>query len=100
MDRVLDLIQQQVWDATLPLEIRLAASESRLYEQSELYLVRACLESRRAPYCYGVPATFPGDCSIVHKARVLIVPSRFRFLGSLTCPSSSLVFYITSLRNS
>lgn len=36
----LDAIQQQIWDARIPLEIRLSASESRLYDQSEPYVVR------------------------------------------------------------
>ena len=33
-------VQQQIWDARLPLEIKLSASESRLYDKSEPYLVR------------------------------------------------------------
>ncbi|KAK5949164.1 Autophagy protein 5 [Knufia fluminis] len=35
----LDAIQQQIWDARIPLEIRLSASESRLYDQSEPYVI-------------------------------------------------------------
>lgn len=37
----LDAIQQHVWNARLPLEIRLSASESRVYDQSDPYVVRA-----------------------------------------------------------
>jgi len=37
----LDAIQQQIWNARLPLEITLSASESRLYDQSDPYVVRA-----------------------------------------------------------
>lgn len=33
-------IQQHVWNARLPLEIRLAPSECRLYDQADPYLVR------------------------------------------------------------
>lgn len=37
----LDRIQQEVWSARLPLEIRLSPSESRLYDKTEPYLVCA-----------------------------------------------------------
>lgn len=32
-------LQQTIWDARLPLEIRLAAAESRVYDQTDAYLV-------------------------------------------------------------
>lgn len=35
----LDAIQQHVWNARLPLEIRLCASESRVYDQSDPYVI-------------------------------------------------------------
>jgi autophagy-related protein 5 len=35
----LPLIQQHVWDARLPLEIRLAPNECRTYDQADPYLV-------------------------------------------------------------
>ncbi|KAK5084102.1 Autophagy protein 5 [Exophiala xenobiotica] len=35
----LDAIQQHVWNARLPLEIRLSASESRVYDQSDPYVI-------------------------------------------------------------
>ena len=36
----LAVLQRTVWDARLPLEIRLAASESRTYDTGDPYLVR------------------------------------------------------------
>lgn len=35
----LDKIQQGIWSATLPLEIRLSPSESRIYDKADPYLV-------------------------------------------------------------
>jgi hypothetical protein len=35
----LTLLQQTIWDARLPLEIRLAAAESRVYDQADAYMV-------------------------------------------------------------
>lgn len=35
----LDDIQRHVWQAKVPLEVRLSASESRLYDQSEPYMI-------------------------------------------------------------
>lgn len=40
----LDRVQEGVWRATLPLEITLSPSESRLYDKSEPYLVRPPLQ--------------------------------------------------------
>lgn len=36
----LQALQRTIWDARLPLEIRLAASESRTYDTGDPYLVR------------------------------------------------------------
>lgn len=38
-DEALQLLQQTVWDARLPLEIRLAAAECRTFDQADPYLV-------------------------------------------------------------
>lgn len=35
----LTLLQKRIWDARLPLEIRLAAAESRVYDEADAYLV-------------------------------------------------------------
>lgn len=43
-DDSLDQIQRNVWDARLPLEIRLTESESRSFNQSEAYLVSLDIE--------------------------------------------------------
>lgn len=55
----LDKIQEEIWSATLPLEIRLSSSESRLYDKTDAYLVStgctirldftSCLCSLRTP---------------------------------------------------
>lgn len=39
----LSSIQKTVWDGKLPLEIVLAPSESRTYDQTDPYLVRSLL---------------------------------------------------------
>jgi hypothetical protein len=43
----LTLLQQTIWDARLPLEIRLAAAESRVYDQADAYLVGITLGRSR-----------------------------------------------------
>ena len=35
----MNVMQERIWDGRLPLEIRLAASECRVYDQSDPYLV-------------------------------------------------------------
>jgi len=35
-------LQQTVWQARIPLEIRLAASESRTFDRADPYLVSEC----------------------------------------------------------
>lgn len=46
MDQVaLSTIQKSIWEGQLPLNITLAPSESRTYDQTDPYLVRAALMS-------------------------------------------------------
>lgn len=40
----LPLMQQAVWHARLPLEIRLAPSECRLYDKADAYLVSLAIK--------------------------------------------------------
>ena len=35
-------LQNLVWEGSLPIEIRLVASECRVYDQADPYLVRSC----------------------------------------------------------
>lgn len=38
----LSLIQQTIWEARLPLQIRLAPSECRVFDKADPYLVSFC----------------------------------------------------------
>jgi hypothetical protein len=42
----LPLMQQTIWQARLPLEIRLAPSECRIFDKADAYLVRLNLADR------------------------------------------------------
>jgi autophagy-related protein 5 len=51
MDQLpLGSIQKAVWDGNLPLQITLAPSESRTYDQTDPYLVRLLTSSSYPPY--------------------------------------------------
>lgn len=59
----LSSIQKRVWEGRLPLEIRLAPSECRTYDQAEPYLVM-------------IPCCFPFLCfvaSILRIGQILII---------------------------
>jgi hypothetical protein len=53
-DQTLHTLQKAVWDARLPLEIRLAPSECRVYDQADPYLV--CWQSKLMLVCVPVAA--------------------------------------------
>jgi autophagy-related protein 5 len=43
----MNVLQEKVWAGRLPLEIRLAPSECRTYDQSDPYLVSCPIENER-----------------------------------------------------
>lgn len=84
----LDKIQQEIWSATIPLEIRLSPSESRLYDKTDPYLVSTpslILPAR---------STDPSDNRQFSIPRLTYLPTLFSRLQ--TFYSDSLIVDLTS----
>ena len=71
-------LQNLVWDGSLPIEIRLVASECRVYDQADPYLVRSCASTmiqnaNDLGFRYSIPV-YPTYLSFFHASILSSTP--------------------------
>lgn len=81
-------LQTAIWQGSLPLSIRLAPSECRIYDQADPYLVGI---SSFQPFAFP-SSPYPVNFYFNQHYIRLTHEYRSNFLGSLICPFSSHVF--------